>query len=168
MYVGSPAPSPPKKTNGCLIAALVVGGLVLVAGLGVGVLGWKAYSSLSPESRAGLAQELRESTAAGQRPGADALRDLGCTGASVIDTRTMPTLTRSVVGEDAGAVEDTIVECVPNVLAPEPITCPKVASAYVRAVGRAPSRFRVIVRKTHGAPITCSESRTADGRAVAQ
>ena len=77
----------------------------------------------------------------------------------------MPALKKSLV--DAGPTdtltEKIIVDCTPDVRRTETYTCERVAKTYLKAVGKAPGPFRVMVHKQTGAAPLCSELRAADG-----
>lgn len=163
-HPSAPPPPPPKKgPSGCLIAGIVAAALGVVALIVVVVIVVKVRSVFTPEERAALEAEIRESATAGARPGSQAVRGVGCFGVDIVDVATMPALKRHFT--DAGPndvlVEKVIVDCRPDVRV-EPPTCERVAKAYLGEVGRAPGPFRVMVHKVPQEPL-CNELRAADG-----
>ena len=165
-YPQSRPPPPAKKgMSGCLIAVLVLGGISLI-GVVVGVIFIaKVWSLFTPDEKAQLEGELRESMAASRGPAADALRAEGCFGVDVVDVATMPNLKRRLV--DAGPTdavpEKIIIDCRPNADS-EAFTCERVAKAYLKgAGGKAPGPFRVMVHKVAIDQPLCSELHAADG-----
>jgi hypothetical protein len=160
-----PVPPAKKGPRGCLVAAIVVGAVGLIGLVIIGVFAARVWNLFTPQERAQLEAELRESAVAGKGPAADALRDDGCFGVDVVDVATMPALKKSLT--DAGPsdplTEKVIVDCIPNVGTAETFTCERVAKTYAKTVGRAPGPFRVMVHKQHGTTASCSELRAPDG-----
>jgi hypothetical protein len=117
--------------SGCLLAALIVGGVGLVLCLVVGIFVWRAAKAITAVAQEGL-----------NAPGAAELRAAGCDAAVVMDLSKISSVF------DAGASGGTpgvVISCSVNAGRHAP-ACDDLAKTYVKAVGSARSSFVVEVQ----------------------
>jgi hypothetical protein len=140
---GFPQQPPPKKKgmSGCLLAALIVGGLGLVTVLVVGVLVVKAAKTITAAAEEGL-----------NAPGAAELRAAGCEAAVVMDMAKIS----SLFDAGGGTSESVIVSCGVAPAKPAP-KCDDLAKTYAKAVGGAHGNFVVVVQPQGGGNPTCKK-----------
>ena len=166
---GMQGPPPKKGMSGCIIALLVLAGVVVIGVALVAFGAWRVYSS--PEGQklakvvgdsAKLAEEARSA------PGTAELRKSGCQEAMVMDTARMEALVRDFA--DASAPKrapgspDKLVVCQVGSLGKTP-ACDSVARTFV---GAAPpsSPFRVQVQVQGKSKATCEGNYAKDGTAL--
>jgi hypothetical protein len=115
-----PQQPPQKKGKGCLIAALVTGGVVLVLCLVVGILVWKAAKKVGEIAKEGV-----------NAPGTSELRAAGCDLALVMDMGKLSPIFDAGATATSGTAS-VVVACKvdPGHTAP---TCDDVAQTYVKA-----------------------------------
>jgi len=156
-----------KKSNGCLIAAGVAGGLFLLFVVFVGVLVYKALNSEQGQRVMKLAgSAIAMTQKATTAPGAAELRALGCTEAMVMDLEGFREIVEEAKGEIRGNVpDDLIVACNMGPLAPAP-SCEQVAQTYLRAVGSPPKSFLVVVQRKGRQGSECGGRFDANGAAL--
>src|SRR6185312_5232167 len=139
------SPAPPadaKKTNGCLIALFIVGGLLLLV-LGAAAIGLVIFArSETGKKIASVASKggkiLKKSVNA---PGTAELVKLGCAQAMVIDPDDFSDIVGEFVdgGIPKGKTERMVIcQAPPSGTSP---TCDEVAKTYVAAVGASESGF---------------------------
>jgi len=140
-------PAPPtdaKKTNGCLIALFIVGGLLLLV-LGAAAIGLVIFArSDTGKKIASIASKggkvLKKSVNA---PGTPELVKLGCAQAMVIDPDDFSDIVSELVdgGIPKGKTERMVIcQAPPSNAAP---SCDNVAKTYVAAVGASEGGFVV-------------------------
>jgi len=140
---GYPQQPPPKKgMNGCLLAALIVGGVCVLIAAVVGIFIWKAAKVITAAAEDGL-----------NAPGTAELRAAGCDAAVIMDMSKISALF------DAGsttAAESVIVSCsvASGKTAPK---CDDLAKTYAKAVGGSRGNFLVQVTPQGGAAPTCKK-----------
>jgi hypothetical protein len=122
-----PQQPPPKKGKGCLIAALVTGGLLLVVGIVVVVFIVIAAKKVTAIAAEGM-----------NAPGTPALRAAGCDIPIVMDVGKM---FDSGASSGSSANATLIVSCSVNTAGKTPPTCDDVAKTYVKAVTKASGKF---------------------------
>jgi hypothetical protein len=146
---GYPQPPPPKKgMNGCLLAALIVGGVCILIAAVVGIFVWKAAKVITAAAEEGL-----------NAPGTAELRAAGCDAAVIMDMSKISSLF------DAGttsAGESVIVSCsvVAGKTAPK---CDDLAKTYVKAVGGSRGNFLVQVTPQSGGAPMCKKVYSSSG-----
>lgn len=143
--------------SGCLIAVLVVGGLVGIACIaGAVMVGVAAQSPEGKKAMSLVGKGMGAITKAMNAPGAQQVREAGCADAMVIDAAEIA----DAFGEffDAGSQnpDDTkvIVMCQGSFSLP---TCDEVADAYRNAPGVKPGPFTVIVKKKNAKKNDCEQ-----------
>ncbi len=146
---GYPQQPPPKKgMSGCLLAALIVGGVGLVIAIVVGIFVWKAANVIGEAAKEGL-----------NAPGAPELRAAGCEAVVIMDMSKLSSLF------DAGstsAPENVIVSCsvAGGKTAP---TCDALAKTYVKAVGAANGNVLIQVTPQGSGVPTCKKVYSSTG-----
>jgi hypothetical protein len=163
---GNPPPPAAKKgPSGCLVALMIVGGIVVLIGLVLGVVAYRFATS--PDGKkivSAVASGATLITKAQSAPGTAELRARGCKVAMVIDAADLEAIAEAFGDGGTPRASDgerVQVQCAPGrgVAAP---TCNEVASTYVAAVGRAAGPFAVSVGANGSAP-TCTARYLADG-----
>ncbi|MGV3623235.1 MAG: hypothetical protein ACO1OB_20615 [Archangium sp.] len=152
-----PAAPQKKSSSGCLIAVLVIGGLVAVACIaGAVMVGVAAQSPEGKKAMSLVGKGMGVITKAMNAPGAQQVREAGCADAMVIDAAEIS----EAFGElfDAGTKkqedEKVIVMCQGTFGLP---TCDEVADAYRNAPGVKPGPFTVIVKKKNAKKNDCEQ-----------
>jgi hypothetical protein len=140
---GPPQPPPPKKMSGCLLAALIVGGLGLVVCLVVGIFIWKAAKTLTKVAEEGLSA-----------PGSAELRAAGCDAAVVMDLSKISAIFDA--GGAPGGAAGIVISCAVNPGRKAP-ACDDLARTYVKAVGTVGSSFIVQVQPEGGSKPACKK-----------
>ncbi len=159
--------APPKKgMSGCIVALLVLAGVVVIGVVIVGYGAWRVYSS--PEGQK-LAKVVGESAKLAEEartaPGTAELRKSGCQEAMVMDIARMEALGRDLAdaapAKRAPGSSDKLVVCQVGSLG-KPPTCDAVARTFV---GAAPpsSAFRVQVQVQGKSKATCEGTYAKDG-----
>jgi hypothetical protein len=141
---GPPQPPQKKGMSGCLIAALVVGGLGLLA-----IIAFVVVVAIIAKKAVGLAQEGMNA------PGSAEIRALGCDVGMVTDVSKVGAMFGLDAGSGPGAAQ-AIVVCQmtsPQKAAP---TCKEVAQTYVKAA-TPPGKFTVQVRANGRSQPYCQE-----------
>jgi hypothetical protein len=146
---GYPQPPPPKKgMNGCLLAALIVGGVCVLIAAVVGIFIWKAAKVITAAAEDGL-----------NAPGTTELRAAGCDAAVIMDMSKISALF------DAGstsATESVIVSCSVTAGKTAP-KCDDLAKTYAKAVGGSHGNFLVQVTPGGGGVATCKKVYSPNG-----
>jgi len=146
---GYPQQPPPKKgMSGCLLAALIVGGVGFVIAVIVGIFVWKAANVIGEAAKEGL-----------NAPGTAELRAAGCQAVVIMDMSKISSLF------DAGstsAPENVIVSCsvVGGRTAP---TCDALAKTYVKAVGAANGNVLIQVTPQGSGVPSCKKVYSSTG-----
>jgi hypothetical protein len=154
--------------SGCVVALLVVGGVVVLCALVAGFFAYRFVSSPDGQKvvsavTSGAALVAESSNA----PGTKELRALGCDNAMVIDAAKMQAIAQTF--GDAGRVTaDARLEIACQVSrGSSGPTCDQVAGAYVAAVGgQAVAPFEVVVGANGGKP-ECTVRYAEDGKRLA-
>jgi len=154
----APPPAPRKSGRGCLIALAVVGGLVLLASIGIGIGVYLFASSPTGKSAFKIVGEgTRIATEGMKAPGAAEVRKLGCEQAMVINMKDFAVLFAEIADADVSTIPDElIVTCQVGRFKTTP-TCDAVASTYVKAVGKAPQNFVTSVTPQGGKSVCQNE-----------
>lgn len=141
----SSSPSPPpvvatKKMSGCMLALIIVGGLGLLAVIGVVTV--VVLVLKSPEGAAAV-DLMQTSVAAQKGPGADALRTYGCQSVGVLP---VAALNEIAARADAGPVIADLATAMVSCFAPPADrSCDAMAAAYVTAQKPSgPIRFAIV------------------------
>lgn len=139
---GYPQQPPPKKgMSGCLIAALVVGGVGVLVAIVIGIFVWKAAKAIGEVATEGL-----------NAPGSAELRAAGCDAAVVMD---MSKISAMFDAGSTSASESVIVSC--SVTGGKtPPKCDDLAKTYAKAVGGSHGNFLVQVTP-QGGVATCKK-----------
>ena len=164
------APVKKKGMSGCLMAFLIVGGIVVVIGIVVTVLVVRFFNSADGQRVIGAVKEGAHAVQDAQHaPGTTELKALGCNTPMVMD---IDKLAQSM-GEfwDAGTVPaekkgqiGLVVTC-PAGVSKKP-SCDDVATTYVKAVGGAAAKkFSAEVTNVGGSS-ACKKTYNADGTAL--
>ncbi len=165
-----PAPpyhAPQKKSgNGCMIALLIVGVLFL-AGIGVMALGAFLFARSKPgkeivdlvgKGARAVGEAAKVMEEASRAPGTREIRATGCRQAFAIDIdRLLKAIDQFDAGlppAGAGSGPDLMLLCQVGVIDAAP-ACDGVARAYVGAVGRAPGKFSVLVNRDQAKRSEC-------------
>jgi hypothetical protein len=140
---GPPQGPPPRKgMNGCLLAALIVGGLVIFIGVIGGIVVWKAAKTITQVAEQGL-----------NAPGTPELRAAGCDAAVVMDMSKISSLFDA--GAASAGTEGILISCstTPGRATP---SCDDLAKTYVKAVA-APATNILVEVQPRGAAPTCKK-----------
>lgn len=137
-----------RNQKGCVIALGVIGGLATVLAVLMGVAIYRAFRD--PEVRQAVSfvkEGMSISLESLNAPGADQLRDAGCTNAYVLDGQRLGQLREglSVPGQAQGAASPPVIGC--QVGSKSNLDCPTVVQVYVRAVSDAPETMMVFVQE---------------------
>ncbi len=141
---GPPQGPPPKKgMSGCLLAALIVGGIGLVVAVIAGVFIFKAAKAITQVAEDGL-----------NAAGSAELRAAGCDAAVVMDLSKISAMFDA--GGGPGGTPGVVVSCAvsPGKKAP---TCDDLAKTYVKAVGSVSSEFILQVQPQGAARPECKK-----------
>jgi hypothetical protein len=128
--------------NGCLLAALIVGGLVVFVGIVGAIFVWKAAKAITQVAEQGL-----------NAPGAAELRAAGCDAAVVMDMSKISSLFDA--GGASSGTEGILISCSTTAGRAAP-SCDDLAKTYVKAVG-APGTNILVEVQPRGAPPTCKK-----------
>jgi hypothetical protein len=167
-----PAQPPAKKSgaSGCLIAAAIIGGLVL---LSVGVGGYLLYREVGGfvGATGDMAKIMMKAQSA---PGTDEMRDAGCSTAIAIDTEELADAVQRFEDEMAKREQrkpkdisrdlgdaSAILQCQTS---KSSVDCQKVADAY-RKAAKPKGKLLVSVTSSSGSQ-SCSESFERDGTKI--
>jgi hypothetical protein len=161
-----PPRPPPKKSNGCLIAAGVVGGILLVGALIVGIAIYMVATSEGGKKAISLVGDGIEVTKeAMNAPGTPELRAAGCQQAMVMDLEKFAAIAAKY--DDAAAAKKPVttkyrlqVSCTPKM--GKTISCEDVATTYRAAVGTPSGKFLAMVQRS-GSRRECSKLYDVDG-----
>lgn len=161
---------PKKGMSGCLIAVLVLAGLVVVGVIVVAIGAWQVMSS--PEGKK-IARVIGEGSKMAEEartaPGTKELRKAGCQEAMVFDPTRMGDLIREL--SDGGppkgdpGKEPRLIVCQVAPLGTPP-TCDKLASTYVSAA-QPTTPFQITVQKQGGSKPKCAQAYTSTGARTA-
>lgn len=165
-------PPPPKKgMSGCLIAVLVVAGLVVVSVVVAGIGIWRVMES--PEGQK-IAKVIGEGSKIAEEartaPGTAELRKAGCQEAMVLDPERMADLMREL--GDAGAAKKDVegaprsIVCQVAALGKAP-TCDSLAAVYVGAAHPGVP-FHITVQSQGGSKPSCVARYSPEGTRLAQ
>jgi hypothetical protein len=152
--------------NGCLLAILIVGGIVVVIAL---VMGFVAYRfATSPDGKklvAAVSSGAALVAEATNAPGTTELRALGCSTPMVIDAEKIAAIAQAFGDAGTAKVEgDEGLAVVCGMNGGKPPTCDEVAETYVKAVGgTASASFAVSVGQSGGNP-QCQGNYLANGK----
>jgi hypothetical protein len=141
---GPPQGPPPRKgMNGCLLAALIVGGISIVVAAVAGIFIYKAARAITQVAEEGL-----------NAPGSAELRAAGCQAAVVMDLSKISALFDA--GGTPGAAPGIVISCAtsPGKKAP---TCDDLAKTYATAVPSTRSDFIVQVQPQGGSKPECKK-----------
>jgi hypothetical protein len=129
--------------NGCLLAALIVGGITVVVAAIAGIFIYKAARAITEVAQEGL-----------NAPGSAELRAAGCDAAVVMDLSKISSLFDA--GGAPGGAPGVVVSCAvsPGKKAP---TCDDLAKTYVKAAGAPRSDFIVQVQPQGGSKPDCKK-----------
>jgi hypothetical protein len=150
--MNAPAPVAPKKKsgNGCVLALAIVGGLGLLAFIGIGVAVYVFAHSKEGKAVLGTIGDMTEIMSEAQNaPGTKEVRALGCDQAMAVDFEKM----ERVISErfDAGGSKTSafsmMVICQVGVFDKSPPTCDAVARAYLSAAPEPARGFTVTVQR---------------------
>ncbi len=146
---GPPGPPVKKGMNGCLLAALIVGGIGIVVAAVAGIFIYKAAKTLTQVAEDGL-----------NAPGSAELRAAGCEAAVVMDLSKLSALFDA--GGAQGGTPGIVISCAtrPGKAGP---TCDDLAKTYVKAVGNPRSDFIVQVQPQGVAKADCKKVYSAKG-----
>lgn len=173
-----PAPpyhAPQKKSgNGCLIALLILG-LVVLSFVGLGTLGayffmtsksGKEITDLVGKGAKAVGEAAKVMEEAARAPGMTEVRAIGCHQAFAID---LDKLMKAIDQFDAGlpargsGAPQLMIVCTVKTFDAAP-TCDAVARAYVGALGAAPGEFTVVVNKENDKASQCGNRYAANGK----
>jgi hypothetical protein len=141
---GPPQGPPPKKgMNGCLLAALIVGGIGIVVAAIAGIFIYKAAKAITAVAEEGL-----------NAPGSAELRAAGCEAAVVMDLSKISALFDA--GATQGSTPGIVISCATSPAKKAP-TCDDLAKTYVKAVGAPGTDFIVQVQPQGGAKPDCKK-----------
>lgn len=158
------AQKPSGCSRGCLIALLVVGGLVLLGGAVAGFALWRLASSEDGQKvMKAIGKGASLATRGINGPGAKEVREAGCPEAFVLDMNEMMELVDlfSDGGPSKPLGAGVMVMCQSSVGAlPQ---CEVVARAYVSAPGRPPGDFVVLVKTKNQNQEYCSRRYSETG-----
>ncbi len=146
---GYPQQPPPKKgMSGCLLAALIVGGVGFVIAIIVGIFVWKAANVIGEAAKEGL-----------NAPGTAELRAAGCEAVVIMD---MSKISAMFDAGSTSAPENVIVSCsvAGGKTAP---TCDALAKTYVKTVGAANGNFLMQVTPQGSGVPTCKKVYSSSG-----
>ena len=150
---GYGAPPPQKKGKGCLIAALIVGGIALLLLVGVGIFFWWAAKTVGKVAVEGM-----------NAPGTAEMRAAGCDVAMVMDmAKVSPTLFDG--GHSTDGSPDIMVECTVSA-GRTPPSCDDVAQAYVKGAGPARDEFSAEVQIQGKNQPSCEKYYDSSGKAL--
>ena len=155
-------PQPQKKAmSGCIIAAIIVGALVLVGG--VAVVGFVIFVVKKAGDMVGDMQAAVKD--AQNAPGAAELRAAGCKEAMVLDLGKFAKQALKDIPGTGGMQIDAgggvIVQC--QVDSSTAMKCPAVAKTFLGASGHAVGPFTASVQESGGSE-ECSRDYDADGK----
>jgi hypothetical protein len=161
-----PARRAPKKSNGCLIAALIVGGILLVGVIVVAVgIYMVATSPAGMKAMSAVGDGIEVTKEAMNAPGTPELRALGCQQAMVMDLEKIQGIVQKYSDDAAPAKPATSkyrlqVSCQAGAgTAP---SCADVADTYRKAVGKPAGKFVAIVQRSRNRR-DCSKLYDVDG-----
>lgn len=162
----SPPPAAKKPSgcsSGCLIALLVVGGVVMIIGL-VGVFAlWRAASSEEGQKVMKAIGKGAQLAARGiNGPGAQEVRDLGCPEAFVLDMNEMMDLVELFTDGGLKDVGTSVMVMCQGSFGQLP-SCDEVAKAYLTAKGRPPGDFVVMVKTKNQKKEQCTRRYSETG-----
>lgn len=163
---GMQGPPPKKGMSGCLIAVMVLAGLVVVGVIVVAIGAWQVMSS--PEGKK-IARVIGEGSKMAEEartaPGTKELRAAGCREAMVFDPARMGDLMREFTdgGPPKGdpTKEPRLVVCQVGALGSAP-TCDKLAATYVSAA-QPTTPFHITVQVQGGSKPKCAQVYTQAG-----
>jgi hypothetical protein len=152
--------------NGCLLAAIILGGVLLVGGIAVGV-GIYAFvqSDVGQTTIKVVGATKRLADKGANAPGAAQLRSRGCDQAIVLGGHDFDELVSALDDgglPDGGMGDLVIVSCQVNAGHPPP-SCADLARTYVSAVGTASSDFVVTVQQQGNGSPFCRETYDRSG-----
>ncbi|MGI5860646.1 MAG: hypothetical protein ACOX6T_01165 [Myxococcales bacterium] len=135
VQASTPGAPQKKKTNGCLIALGVVGGVFLLGLLAVGILIWRVAASEEGQKAmkliGGSVSILQKATTA---PGTAELRKLGCEQAMVLDFKELRALIDQAKMKSNGPLPDLLtVTCSIGRRSNRKPTCAEVSRTYLEA-----------------------------------
>lgn len=171
----NPFPAPPrppekKGKSGCLIAVMIVGGVVVLGIVGSLIAAAVFFSSEKGRNIASALGKGMEAMQAGiAAPGTDELRALGCSTAAVLKAGDLMEIVEPFF--DAGSKEHPeereklMVMCRVDLGKPLP-SCDEVAKVYVTAVGAAAAPFVVAVQGQGSGKAACSNAYTELGELI--
>lgn len=142
--------------SGCLIAAIIVGVMAaLVCIGGAVVVGFAAQSKEGQKALSVMGKGIALAGKSMNAPGAQAVRDLGCSEAMVMNANDVMDVVSEFV--DGGAKTEelkTIVMCQGSFSLP---TCDEVAEAYRNAPGVEAGPFSVMVKQKGRQKANCEQ-----------
>ena len=150
---------------GCLVAVLVVGGLMMVGCLVSAFMVWRAASSEEGQKVMAAIGKGAQLAAKGiNGPGAQEVREAGCPEAFVLDLNEMASLVELFIdggtpGKELGG--GVMVLC-QGTFAELP-DCAEVARAYLTAKGRPRGEFMVTVKEKNAKREQCSRRYSETG-----
>jgi hypothetical protein len=151
-----------KKTSGCLIAILAVGGGGLLIAMAVVIFAVRWMRS--PEGQritAAVGETAKVMQEAAAAPGTEELRGLGCKQAFVIDMDRMQSIFAGF--DDARAAQPNVKTAVMCQVSPSTsLGCDEIAATYTSAVPSRPGPFMAQVQAT-GGRVVCQKTFEADG-----
>jgi hypothetical protein len=142
---GYPQQPPAKKGKGCLIAGLIVGGVLLVLGIVGAILVYKVV---------GVAKETLNA------PGSKELQSAGCDIGMVMDIAQLGATFDA--GASSGDSPRLIVSCSVNA-GKTPPTCDAIAKTYVKAVPNPAGKFMAQVQVSGKSKPECQKVYAPDG-----
>ncbi|MBS2030997.1 MAG: hypothetical protein JST54_24055 [Deltaproteobacteria bacterium] len=159
----NPAPAQEKKSNGCLIALIIVGGLMLLV-VGAAAVGLVIFArSDTGKKIVSVASKGGKVLSKGMNaPGTPELVKLGCAQAMVFDPNDFSDIVSELVdgGMPKGGERMVICQVRPGAGAP---TCDDVAKTYVAAVGPGPEPFMVTAGTKNQNPSACQAEYDGSG-----
>jgi hypothetical protein len=162
---------PPKKSSGhgCLIAALVVGGLLILT---VMIIGFFAYRYVQTDQGKAIWGAFTEAAKIAENgmnaPGTAELRELGCKQAFVMDMGQIEKLGDAFRGMGAKPADKApagvMVMCTVGYLGKGP-SCDLAAATYVKALGGSATQpFMVMVKSQSSSKADCFSTYSEDGK----
>jgi len=149
---------PAKKSNGCLIALAILGGLFLLGGVIVGVVLYGVATSEEGQKVMKLmGGGIQMAQKARNAPGAAELRGIGCDEAMVMDLREVKQLADELDARQQGKMpdDDVMVTCALAFGSTKEISCEEVAKVYLEAIAEKPASFLVTVQDQTGRDPKC-------------
>ncbi len=153
-----PSSAKPKQgLSGCLVAVIVVGVLVALVCIGSAIaLGFAAQSDEGKKALSMMGKGIALAGKSMNAPGAQEVRDLGCSEAMVMNTGDVMDVVSEVIDGGLGKPADlkTVVMCQGSFGLP---TCDEVAAAYRKAPGVEPGPFSVMVKQKGRRQANCEQ-----------